>query len=259
MGLGTGTISGLLNGAATFSIHAWVYVASTTTAAFDNRILSTAINGTGNGLILSIDNTTANRLVRVDARSVSTDTLRSGTSTTNLALNTWHSVGGVVDIAGDAIQPYSNGAAEGGGAVTFNNAVYTNGTPAAQDRIGGHNATLTTASQLDGRIARLALWGGTLSANAFVALSRGASPLRVTANNGATALFFMPIWGLDSPEYCLVCGASGTISGSLPQANDPPVPLFSQIGRASMPTGDSFLPAWARNSNRLVGGGVWGG
>lgn len=260
MSLPTSAIGPLVNGAASVSLHAWVYVASTTTGAFDNSILQTVLNGTASAFVLSINKAGANRVVGVTGLSVTGDSLQTKLSTSDLALNTWHSVGGVMDFAGDTITPYANGVAEGGGAVTFANAAYTHGTPSTADRIGSKTGAVTTASQVDGRIGHLAIWTGTLSANAFAALARGALPLRIGSSSGAGPVFYMPIWGLDSPEYCLVCGATGTITGSLPQANDAPVRPFTRMERASLPDiPDTFQAAWARGANRLVGGGVWTG
>lgn len=260
MTLGLNTINGLVSGAAAVSVHAWVKLASTTTAAFDNRVLSQFIASGGNGLLLSIDKTGANRVVRAAARSVSTDSLTSKLSTTDLALSTWHSVGAVFNFTGDTTTPYANGVAEGGGAATYANNTYTVGVASSQDVIGSNTVTgINTISQIDGEIAHLAIWAGDIGANGFTALWRGQQAGRVRDSNGNRPVFWMPIWGNASPEYCLVCGATGTITGSLPFASDAPVRPFTQMERASIGEIVTFNPAWAHRSNRLLSGGVLGG
>lgn len=220
--LGATTIGTLLNGAAKISVHAWINPDSYDTANNDNRILSVAIqNGTG-GLTLSINNPAGTPVVRMAGRSVVTDGYQIKDGTTNITTGSWWSVGGVNNISGDTITPYVNGAAEGGGAVTFGNASYTIGTTDANvEFIGAGLATQprsNTSTQFDGRIAELAIWTDDIGAAGFAMLAKGFSPLMVRPD---ALLCYWPLIGNYSPEIDLISGKNATVNGTVAAASHP--------------------------------------
>lgn len=220
LGWSTNTIGNLINGAAKVSVHLWANIDSTDTAAGNNRLLSTFVNGGSNGLRMSIENTGAPRNLLISGRSGGGDSLQSKTGTTNLSLTTWYSLGGVWDFSGDIITPYVNGSAEGGGSVTFGNSAYTQGSATANDAVGtqDNSGTTTTASSTDGRIAELAIWDVDIGSSAFAALAGGDHPLTV---NFSDLVLYLSIYGDNSPEPDYFDKTNATVTGSLPKATHP--------------------------------------
>lgn len=235
MSLGVNQIQTLLNGAAKISMHAWVNPDTFNTGANDNRIITIGVADSLAGFILEIVGSAGAEVLKVAGRSVSTDTLQSKSATTVVSASTWHSCGGVFDESGDAITPYYEGAAEGGGAVTFGNAVWTNGTPTQLDTIGaGQSAPVETVIQFDGRIAELAIWTDDIGAAAFANLANGWSPLFFPTS----LKFYFPLAGRFSPEPDVVSGKTGSITGSLPIIQHPPQIIYPFHDRESLTMGD---------------------
>lgn len=223
MTLGVNAVGPLLNGAAKISVHAWVYADTFDTGTNENRIL-TIINNTGSvsGVVLCVTDSAGSKLLRAGARSVSTDGFQARNATTVITTGAWHSVGAVYDIAGDVITPYYEGVAEGGGAVTFGNATYTQGSPGVADTDGigkgGSDTIAVTTIQWDGRIAELAIWTDDVGVSNFAALAKGFSPLLVRPD---VITDFWPLIGNYSPETDIISGKNGTIAGTIAKADHP--------------------------------------
>jgi hypothetical protein len=76
-----------------------------------------------------------------------------------------------------------------------------------------------TTRQIDGKLAEFAVWSKALTAGDFLALGQGASPLKVQPQ------FLVGYWkmnGQGSPEVEVI-NRLGTITGSLPVVDHPPV------------------------------------
>lgn len=227
--LGANTISALLNGASAVSLHCWTKYNSfdALDSANSDRSVQILIAGSGagtTGLAIVQDGTggTTSQKHRIVARSVSTDALQGRSGTTNLVTGTWYSLGGVVDINGDTITPYLNGTAEGGGAVTFGNTTWTNGTPTGTDKIS--DAGTGTVQQLDGQCCEVAIWNVALNAGEMLALSKGFSAALIRPQS---LVFYMPLIGRVSPELDWMRSKTGTITGSCPQADHPRI-IYAQ-------------------------------
>lgn len=206
--------------------------------ANDNLALSIIRDGTQVGLSLGIDDSGATKTVRVTARSQN-ETRQGRSGTSNVATGAWARIGGVVNIAGDTITPYLNGAAENGGAVTFGASSWTFGTPSIQDTIGCYDVppSPSTAVQWDGRIAEVAIWTSDIGADGFAQLER-VSPRLISP---ATLVFHMRLSGRGTTEVDGVAGVTGTVTGSLPAAADPLIiqpagPIYARAGAAASAT-----------------------
>lgn len=217
MSLGVSGLGSILSGKSIFSLSAKIRLAGNTFAQNDNNIIVAIINGSTIGAVLNIDGTSTPR-VRISARSVSTDARQgvTGTSTIPFGVDVW--VGGVVDIAGDAITVYVDGVQDATSSVTFANAVWTLGTPTGADTIGGYLAPPTaTSDQFAGRIGQVAIWGSGLAGSDFLSLKNGTPASSVQAG---TLVYYLPIKGVTSPEPPTVGAPSGTITGSLPVGDE---------------------------------------
>jgi len=157
----------------------------------------------------------------------STLTFRAGSvnaSAMAYSLNVWNSVGGSAagTAAGDGIG-YLNGTA----GTPFTPGAFS--TPAGVgigDLPGGGNS-------FAGEVAETALWNAVLSADDFVALANGISPLLIQPES---LVFYAPVQGRYSPEIEVVGGLSLTLTGTPAYADHPRV--FRPRGRVSV-----FVPA----------------
>jgi hypothetical protein len=179
-------IGSLLDGAGAMSWHCWFLADSLSTGNIGFNVLFAAlINDTGpaSGIIANIGHDGANHVLRTGGRSQQADSFQSKTTTATFSISTWYAVGGVLDFAGDTVTPYVNGAADGGGAVTFGASAYTNSVTTLIDPVGyGSSATGTpssTSSMFDGAMGELAIWNAALTAADMASLADGMSPLLV--------------------------------------------------------------------------------
>ena len=231
----TGAISDILNGASAFSWHTWAYFDTLTqTADSDNRICHFLINSTsGSGFIACIDANGSPDNLRIYARSQTSDGLQTASAGT---INTgqWHSLGCVVDIANDAIRIYVDGTQVANTSVTFGATTYTDGTPSANDAIGGAvPAQHTTARQIDGRLAEMSLWMTDIGTSGFASLANRVPPSRINYPG-----IYLPLLGVGTPEPCVVgSGILGTITGTVGIGDHVPVaPAFGFNNVLSFPT-----------------------
>lgn len=242
MRLGTNQVGPLLNGAGAISLAAWVYPDTFTASANNNRVIQINVAEASTGLMLAIHNGTS-AVVRVGARSQSGDSFQTGNGTSAVGTSGYTHIGGVINIAGDTVQPYYNGAAEGGGAVTFGAATWTNGTPTTSfDAIGSDGTVGSTSPQVDGRIAEVGIWAGDIGAAGMAALAKGFSPLLVRPE---LLVAYFPLLGNDSPERDRVGGLSGTITGTVAKADHPRVympsrPRIQRYGAGAAPPAATF-------------------
>jgi hypothetical protein len=181
------------------------------------------------GSVSGIDDTTATKSVRIGARSA-TETRQIANGTTSIPLNQWSRLGAVVNYAGDFIQPYVNGAAEGGGAVAFTNTAFTLATPATADSLGGFGAPpAATPAQWDGLIAEVAIWTSDIGAAGFAQLEKVSARLV----SPATLVYYSALRGKGATEVDTISSLVGTITGSIPTADGPGVtepagPLYTR-------------------------------
>lgn len=247
LALGTAALGTLVNGASAISFAAWAYADSySATSTANNRVFTALIGGITNaGFAIGVDNTGANPVLRVSARSDNADALQAASSATIISTGQWWHLGGVVNFAADTITPYVNGASEGDTGVTFANTTYVSGSPSREDVIGAISfITSIPEGQWDGRIAEFALWNVNIGANAFRSLAQGHSPLRVHPTQPVT---YMPLWGDHSPEIDLRDALVGTIAGSVPKGNHAPVVPFGSWLWGSVPFAEEAATLFRRN------------
>jgi hypothetical protein len=224
--IGIGQIGTLLNGAAKISWSMIIKPIDTlsTTGVNENSPFHIKINGLSAGLICSIDANTSvgNGKLRVGARSQSADALQNVNGATTLALNTQYTAGGMIDIGGDTITVYLNGAVDAGPtAVTFGAATWTLATASFDDVIGGQTtAPPTTVAQFGGEISEFAIWTDDITAAGFAALHKGLSPLMVMPDK---LIAYWPLVGRVSPEPEYINTKSATLTGTIAQAAHPRV------------------------------------
>jgi hypothetical protein len=239
MALGTSGVGTLLSGKGVYSVHAKVKITSVSTTTGANNILSVILNGTTSACGFGIEGVGGTPKVRISARSVSTDTKQTKVGATTISLATPTYVGGVVNIAGDALSVYLNGTLDGTSTVTFANPTVTLGTPTEQDAVGSYKAPPTaTSDQFDGEISEIAVWSIALGATDFATLATGATADTVQAGS---LLYYLKIGGTASPELPTVGTAQGTITGSLPAGASPTAALTGVSATAArgtlVPTG----------------------
>lgn len=222
MNLGVGTYAPVMNGATTMAFAAWCNATSLTTAATDNGILKFVTNVDLNFFEANVDGSVTPKVLRIGARSISTDTTQFKSATTSFTTGAWHHVGAVIDYGAATITPYMDGVAEGGGSVTFGNATLsTTATGATQsDCLGRRNGVTpppSTGTQWDGSIAEVAVWKDVVpSAADFAAMALGFSPDQF-ATSGRIDVFRLQ--GQVSPETSLISTRVGTITGTVAAAD----------------------------------------
>lgn len=199
----TSTIGTRLNGAASASMHAWVW--HTTDDAGDSAnngaCMRMAINGATTGIFMNLDSGGGgtNRKHQVGGRATGADALSSKEMTTNLNLGQWNSLGGVWNYGANTLAPWMNGVTENGGAASFGAGTYTNGTPTDLDRISNSNGG--TVQAVDGKICECAIWKVALTNGEMIALSKGFSALLIRPQS---LIFYAPLWGRATNEPDLV-------------------------------------------------------
>ena len=231
----TGAIGDILNGASAYSWHCWAYFdTNTQTSDSDNRICHFLINSTGgSGFIACIDANATPDLLRIYARSQSADGLQTAAAG-SISTGQWYSLGAVVDIGGDAIRIYVDGSQVANTSVTFGATTYTDGTPSANDAIGGPvPSQMTTARQIDGRLSEMAMWMRDIGTAGFAALANRVPATRINFPD-----IYMPLDGKGSPEPCYVgSGLIGTITGTVGVGDHSPVaPAFGFDNVFAFPT-----------------------
>jgi hypothetical protein len=215
-----GTFGNALHGASKYSIHV-IATADTLTgvSANDNRLLHTAINGTTTGLLVNVDAGSGGLSeFRITAVSQAADTGQTVISASGVSTGTEYALGGMVDIGGDTMSVYFNGALETGPTgVTFGAATYTQGTPSVTDTIGGPFGTPSNSnSQWDGRIAELAIWTDDIGAAGFAALNKRVSATRIRPD--ALVAYYRMV---EDAVIDIVGGTVATINGTVAKAAHP--------------------------------------
>ena len=249
MTLGADAIAPLLNGAAKLSVGAWINAATFTNGANDNGIINIHIDGTAVGLQLNIGS--AANTVRCAGRSQAADALQASNGSA-VSTATWHHIGGVLDVSGDTIRTYLNGVQGSSTAVTFGATTWTRATPTGTDFIGARTSAAppTTAQQLNGSLAELAVWIDDIGTAGFAALADGISPMAILP----TALVdYWPLIGYASPEIDRFGAKSGTITGTVAAAAHmrviyPEPRIF--IRAAAAAAGDAVPQVWAQYRRR---------
>jgi Concanavalin A-like lectin/glucanases superfamily len=227
MTLGTSGLGSLLSGAAVLSVHALITAHSTDIGNGDNAIVTVLSNSTTIGVQLNLDGTVSPPVARINARSVSTDAKQSKSGATAVALQTPTFVGGVVDLAGDAVQVYRNGVLDGSASVVFANTTFTLGTPLEGDTIGGYRTPpVSTTDQFDGEISEVAIWTTGLTGPDFATLATGAAANTVQSGS---LVYYVKLTGTASPEVPTVGTPLGTIVGTVPA-----VPLAVAVSREDL-------------------------
>lgn len=222
------TLGGLISGAGKISIHAWSKYTSfsATNGANDDRTVQIQIAGASTtGLTICVDGSggPGTQKTRIGARSASGDALQVKTGTTVLSTGQWYSHGGTVDFGGKFVTPYLNGAADNTAlSATFANATYTPNSPSGVDEIS--SSANGTNAQIDGAIAEVAIWTDDIGAAGFLALSKGMSAKLIRPEK---LVFYLPIWGIASPEVELRGGKVPTINGTVTASVHPRI-LYPQ-------------------------------
>lgn len=236
---GVATFNPFLSGASKVVISALINADTFDTAVDNNnKILQISINGSSSGITFSVNAVGVNDLIRIAARSVSTDSLQALNGVTAITTGTWFHVGAIIDYAGDSLSTIVNGAVDTTSGVSFGNTTYTPGAPTVTDRIGADSDTpVLTPGQFDGRIAEIAVWTfsaaeDVLVADELAALAKYFSPLMIRPSN---LVFYEPFISRQTTIPDKVNGIAGTITGTLNYADHP-----STIFRHSR---QSFVPS----------------
>lgn len=225
MSLGINAIVPTLAGSAQISIHAFVTVDTfTASSTFCNDILSFAFGQGSAAVVFLFDTSSGNNRLRAGGRSVNTDGFQAVTGATNLSTGVQYSVGCVFDYTNDRIRLFVNGAQDANTAVTFanNTLTQTAGTNTTHDAIGaGFSGAVppSTTRQMDGRISELSIFASDIGLAGFQALSDGYAADTI----GPSPTFYFALLGDDSPERDHYGGLSGTITGTVAQADHPRV------------------------------------
>jgi hypothetical protein len=229
----TGGFNGVgqfLSGLGAISVACWSHHDTLqTTAASGNQILLQVYNSNNvSAFRFAIANSTAGNPVKVllGGRSTLADGFQVTIGTTTVTTGSWVHAGGVLDIAGDNIRVYYNGAQEASTAVTFGATTYTNTVPTLQQdsigfartAVGPPYGPIATDQQVDGRIQELAVWNVDIATEGFRQLALGFKPFRVKPQN---LILYWPLLSDAATLIELVKGAAAgmTINGSIPTAN----------------------------------------
>ena len=232
MSLGVNALGALLNGASIISVSMWIQADTLTATANNNRLFS-VYNFNGNTALTFLTDATSH--LRVGGRS-NLEGFQFKDSTTAIATGgAWTHCGGVYNIGGDTITPYLNGVAEGGGAVTFSAATWTNAPPTTtNDIIGGDAATAgggptAVGQQIDGRLAEFAVWVGVdIGAANMRLLSQQRGGKDLLRIHRASLVYYLPLYGDASPEPAIIGTPVGTITGTVAAAAHLPYSGYDQ-------------------------------
>lgn len=224
MSLGANAIGPLINGAAQISFHCWAYSDTLDDQTLGNVLLQVRINAATVGIRVAIGDGGGLYPVAISARAAAAETQRNIFGLTDVTTGTYHSIGVLFNFANDLVTIYLDGVADGPAqAAAFTSTNYTNGTPTSADSIGTTvvpaNSTLT---QFDGRIAEVAVWNDDIGADNFSLLAAGqlASAVQTSSLAYYHPLNSGPVTG---PDVSLVGSISGTITGSVPFGDVPPI------------------------------------
>jgi Concanavalin A-like lectin/glucanases superfamily len=206
-----------LSGLNKISVSAWIKGDSFGTAGIeDNAIFALDYTGIAYVCLLNIHATAGAKLAAHYYSDLGSDrSHRYGTSTINTG--TIYHVGAMYDYltSSDDIEVYVNGSLESGatgGSSGDSTPIPTTGSVTSHLGCWG---TVATARQFDGLIWDVAVWRDELTADNFLALSKGISPLLIRPD---VLVSYWPLTGYHSPEIDL-CGISDfTITGSIPAA-----------------------------------------
>lgn len=234
----------LVNGASAISVACWANVDTIGTGSDESRLMSAVMASSLTAMALLIDGSGATKYLRVVGRSRAADSYQARNATSSFTTGTWHHCGGMLNISGDTITPYFNGAAENSGAVTFGATTYTDTYTNGKDFIASHTNSsgqpVDTAQQLDGRVAELAIWNVDIGAAGFASLAKGANPLQIKSES---LVSYFPLHGGYSTEHDWVSGRTGTISGTVAKAAHPRI-IYPRSNRRI------YIPAAAPAGNR---------
>lgn len=259
MSLGINTIVPVLAGSSQISIHAFVTVDSfTASVTFCNDILSFFFGQGSVAGVLLFDTSSGNNRLRAGGRSGTSDIFLGAISPTNLSTGVQYSVGCVFDYAGKRIRLYVDGVQTTNTTVLFANATLTqtSGTNTTYDGIGAGflgGGPINANRQMDGRISELSIFASDIGLAGFQMLSDGYAADMI----GPPPAFYFPLLGDDSPERDHYGGASGTITGSIPQADHPRI-IYPVAPRMIFPVTvtPAFRAPWATRSHSIIGGGI---
>ena len=261
MSLGLGAIVPALAGSSQVSIHAFVTVDTFTANQTACNDFFVAYFNDGDGAInLYFRTSGGTNLFAFSGRSSTTDGLQTAIGTTALSTGTQYSLGVVIDYANDRIRLFVNGAQEVNAAVTFGQTVLTQsgGTTGFVDMIGClSNATGTaafnTTRQMDGRISELSVFTSDIGLAGMEMLSDGFAADMI----GPVPAIYFPLLGDDSPERDHYGGKSGTINGTIAQADHPRI-IYPVAPRFIFPVTvtPTFRAPWTTRSRSIIGGGV---
>lgn len=226
--LGIEGMKASVGGKAALSIHCLCYIRSVSAEVNGNPLIHILIDDPGTvGFSLNIDagTTAGSNFVRLNGRSSAADARQGRSGTTNLPLNTWIAIGGVMHYFNDTISPVYEGDIQNAGAATFGQTSLTYGpTPHHPDGLGVY-APGTTAqvvgSMFDGYIAEMGIWGGDIGLAAFEELAARRVPYKVRPD------LLTNYWPLDgrqgTTEQDYISRVTGSISGSIPIVRHPRV------------------------------------
>lgn len=204
-------------------MHAWVNYRTLTTALNDNRVIVGLTSSASTGMAIGIDSSGATpAVVRVNARSLNGDGNQGLSGNVSLPANAWVSIGGVLNFAAATLTTYARGLFDTTAAAMFSGSTYAVGSTGSPDSIGCQQGPPPpTASQLDGLIGEVSIWRQDIGADAFWELGQGISAVGLSA--ASDPAFYMPMTGEYGPELDIIGGSKGTITGSVPAADHPPI------------------------------------
>lgn len=215
------------------SVHAWVYLDTLPTGGAQWTIVRGPLGTNADGPFgLHFLDTAGTTNLRVQGRSAAADSLQARASSVAFSTGAWYSVGGVLNYATDVVTPYVDGAASNGGSVAFISGTYQHTAVSDNDfsdSIGtqiSNTGAAISGTQMDGRIAEVAVWTGDIGAAGYAQLARGISPLQVVRQN---LIFYLPMLDTNTRSLVSYVGFPGTqetwpytVTGSLPIAAHPP-------------------------------------
>ena len=261
MSLGVGSIVPALAGSSQVSLHAFVTVDTfTANQTFCNDFFAALLQNGSAALVPFFRTSTGSNLLACAARSSSVDAVQIVVGTTSLATGTQYSLGVVIDYANDRIRLFVDGAQEVNAAVTFGQTTLTQsgGSTTQVDMIGCFSnptgtAALSTTRQMDGMISELSIFTSDIGLAGMQMLSDGFAADTI----GPAPAIYFPLLGDDSPERDHYGGKSGTINGTIAQADHPGI-IYPVAPRIIIPSAvaPAFRVPWATRSRSIIGGGI---
>jgi hypothetical protein len=224
--VGVNKVSPLLNGASVVTLAAWMKPSAHPSAGNRARVVSILRSETQTGAVLGLYD---NGQLEVGGRSATADAFQSAVVTAP-ALDQWHFVTGVIDIANATIYIYIDGILVKTQGVTFSSTTYVNGVPSSvYDTIGDVSAS---GDYFTGSIDEVRVYNRALSTGEITKLYQTTATKINTSQNTQLTNGLVGLWSFNGPDLSGTTAYDRSGSGNNGTLTNGPTITEGKIGQA---------------------------